>query len=130
MMEPSEKSPAVALRNKLSQSRRPRGDSVNSTSEEQPRRGSASSVSIISKIRSKVDGDLDDSDDNKVAKLLPGYSKRKEKRRKRVERLAIDSSEELRGRPGNPELSAALGTGASQSTLGSSSFTTDSEEGS
>ena len=130
-MEAKASSPAAALREKLSKSRRPTEDSTAPTSPS-PRRGSVDSTSIRSKIKSKLNiGDEEESDDSKIVKLIPGHSKRKEKRRQKAEGLTLDSSEEFRGRDTHPKTPLALSTGESQSTLGSSEYsigTADSEE--
>ena len=134
-MDGREDSPAAALKEKLSKSRRPtQEEPTTSTSQGSSiRQGSTDSASIASKIKSRIHNiDEDENGDSKIAKLIPGRSKRKEKRRQEVERLALDSSEELRGRDRSQDPAlAALGTGESQSTLEDgehSILITDSED--
>ena len=86
--------------------------------------------------RVSINGDVADAAANKIAKLLPGHSKRKQKRLQQAQQAA-EEDEVGRGRSftGNTATSASLGTSDSLSTLGStrdgegaSLMTSESEE--
>lgn len=127
VMDTKDESPARGLKSMLSKSRRSRDESTILAND----RGSPvreSGDSVLSKLKARM-GSTEDDDlsENKVAKLIPGLGKRKEKKRRKAQEVT-GSLEELRGRSGKASTASSFGNSESLSTLDESLMTSESEE--